>query len=146
MCAECPEKFLDMRADLSFGLGGATCDTNRWSEFLGHAQEQLNYRLRSDALNGTGPTSNTAIAYSELGIAQALMKQYEEGVRNCDKSIELYTMQPDVVKGEFFPAFPHIHRALALVGAGRPQEGERGLLDLIAWEENHIKPNQTDFK
>ncbi|RSM15769.1 hypothetical protein CDV31_004870 [Fusarium ambrosium] len=146
ICETSPSDFLDLRADLSFGLGGATCDTNRWAKFLEHANDQLHYRLLSDTANGVPPSSNTAIAYSELGIAQALMKQYEEGVRNCDTAIELYATQPDVIDGSFFPAFPHIHRALALVGAGRPQEGERGLLDLIAWHEARFDPQHTEFK
>lgn len=146
MCEDSPDDFLDLRADLSFGLGGATCDTNKWPEFLVHAQDQLHYRLRSDFAKGIPPTSNTAIAYSELGLPQALMKQYEEGVRNCDKAIQLYAEQPDVVDGSFFPAFPHIHRALALVGAGRPQEGEQGLLNLIAWHDGHLGVGQPDFK
>lgn len=146
MCADSPNDFLDLRADLSFGLGGATCDTNRWSEFLVHAQDQLHYRLRSDAAASIPPSSNTAIAYSELGLAQALMKEYEDGVHNCDKAIQLYARQPDVIDGSYFPAFPHLHRALALVGAGRPQEGERGLLEFIGWHEARYGPGQTDFK
>ncbi|GES60666.1 tetratricopeptide repeat-domain-containing protein [Aspergillus terreus] len=146
MCADSPDDFLGLRADLAFGLGGANCDTNRWSEFLKHAQDQLDYRLRSDAANGISPNSNTAIAYSELGLAQALMKQYEEGVKNCDKAIRIYASQPEVIDHSFFPAFPNIHRALALVGAGRPQEGERGLLDLIAWHEARFGSGHTEFK
>ena len=89
MCKSSQEDPLDLRADLSFNLGGVTCDTNKWPEFLIHAQEQLDYRLRSDQAKGIAPTSNTVIAYSELGIAQTLMKQYEDGVKNCDKSIKL---------------------------------------------------------
>jgi len=146
MCAGSPNDFLDLRADISFVLGNATCDTNKWSEFLGHAQDQLDYRLRSDAANGISPTSKTAIAYSELGLAQALMKQYEDGVINCDKAIELYANQPEVVDGSFSPAFPYIHRALALVGAGRPQDGEQGLLGLIKWHEARFGPSHTEFK
>ncbi|OBT69736.1 hypothetical protein VE03_00897 [Pseudogymnoascus sp. 23342-1-I1] len=146
ICADSPNDFLDLRADLSFGLGGATCDTNRWSEFIVHARDQLDYRLRSDDAAGILPTSNTAIAYSELGIAQALMKQYEDGVNNCNEAIRIYAMQTDVIDGSFFPAFPHLHRALALVGAGRPQEGERGLLDLIRWHETRFATDHTEFK
>ncbi|KAJ8133596.1 hypothetical protein O1611_g23 [Lasiodiplodia mahajangana] len=146
LCADSPNDFLDLRADLSFGLGGATCDTNRWPEFLVNAQDQLDYRLRSDAAAGNLPTSNTAIAYSELGLAQALMGDYGGGVQNCDKAIQLYAKQPEVIKGTFFPAFPHIHRALALVGAGRPEEGERGLLELIGWHETQFGPRHTEFK
>jgi hypothetical protein len=74
------------------------------------------------------------------------MRQYEDGVQNCDRAIQLYATQPEVVNGSFFPAFPHIHRALALAGAERPQEGERGLLDLIAWHETRFGPQHTEFK
>ena len=145
MCGDSPE-FLDLRADLSFGLGGATCDTNRWSEFLVHAKDQLEYRLRADAAAKSPATSNTAIAYSELGLALALMKQYEDGVCNCDKALAIYARQPEVIDGSFRPAFPNIHRALALVGAGRPQEGEQGLLELIKLHETRLLRGQTDFK
>ncbi|KAL8639488.1 MAG: hypothetical protein Q9226_008864 [Calogaya cf. arnoldii] len=146
MCASSPEDFLDLRADLSFGLGGATCDTNRWPEFLVHAQEQLDCRLRSDFAKGSPPTSNTAIAYSELGLAQTLMKQYEEGILNCEKAIEIYKVQPDVIDGSFSPAFPNLHHALALVGAGRPQGAEEGLLRLIQWHEVRFGSSHTEFK
>ena len=146
ICAESPDDVLDLRADLSFGLGSAACDTNRWPEFLVHAQDQLDYRLRSDVANSNAPASKTAIAYSELGLALALMGEYEDGVQNCDRAIQLYANQADVVDGSFFPAFPEIHRALALVGAGRPQEGEQGLLNLIAWHETRFGPQHTEFK
>lgn len=146
MCQTSISDFLDLRADLAFGLGGATCDTNRWPEFLRHAQKQLEYRLQSDSTNKRLPNSDTAIAYSELGLAQALMKEYAEGERNCDKSIQIYASQPEVLDGSFVPAFPHIHRALVLVSAGRPQDGEPGLLALIKWHEERFGADHREFK
>jgi hypothetical protein len=74
------------------------------------------------------------------------MKQYEDGVQNCDKALTLYASQPEVLDGSFFPAFPRIHRALALVGAGRPLEGEKGMLELIEWHRAQFGPEHHEFK
>jgi hypothetical protein len=74
------------------------------------------------------------------------MKHYGDGVTDCDKAIELYKLQPEVIDGSFFPAFPHLHRALALVGAGRPLEGEKGVLGIIEWHRDRFGPEHHEFK
>ncbi|KAJ5799666.1 uncharacterized protein N7518_001734 [Penicillium psychrosexuale] len=127
LCENNSEAMLDLRADIAFNLANVASETNQFQSCLKHVREHLHLRLRLDAGNELA-SADTGIAYSSLGLGLLLTGKYEEAVKQCDKSIEIYGKRPETLDNTFYPTFPHIHRALALTGAGRPGDAEDGLL------------------
>lgn len=143
ICSESPQYMLDTRADIVFNLANVASETNNFPGTLEYVKEHLDLRLRLDE-GKLLPSADTGIAYSSLGLGLLLTGNYEEAVRQCDISIEIYSQQPDTLDGSFYPTFPHIHRAMALTGAGRPQDAEQGLLGIIQWREAQYGPDDTE--
>ena len=134
---------LDLRADIAFNLANIASETNQFSACLTYVREHLELRLRIDA-NKPMLSADSGIAYSSLGLGLLLTGQYEEAVQHCDKSLEIYAMQPECLDGSFFPTFPYVHRALALTGAGRPLDAQEGLLAVVRWREAHYGRDDTE--
>ena len=143
ICLTAPQLTLDLRADIAFNLANVASETNQFPVCLRHVREHLELRLAIDR-DKSMPSADTGIAYSSLGLGLLLTGQYEDAVQQCDKSIQIYMMQPECLDGSFYPTFPHIHRALALAGAGRPLDAEEGLLSVIRWRETHFGPDDTE--
>jgi tetratricopeptide (TPR) repeat protein len=133
---------LDLRADIAFNLANIASETNQFKICLKHVRDHLRLR-RSLDIGKPLASADTGIAYSSLGLGLLLTGDYEEAIKQCDKSIEIYEKRPETLDRTFYPTFPHIHRALALVGAGRPQEAEAGLLGVLHWREEHCGPDDV---
>lgn len=133
----------DLRADIAFNLANVASETNQFKVCLRHVREHLKLRLLLDA-NNPLPSADTGIAYSSLGLGLLLTGDYEEAVKQCDISLGIYERRPETLDGSFYPTFPHIHRALALAGAGRPSEAEDGLLGVLQWREEQFGPDDVE--
>ena len=134
---------LDIRADIVFNLANVASETNQHQACLKYVREHLDIRLSLDVGKALA-SADTGIAYSSLGLGLLLTGDYDEAVKQCDISIGIYERRPETLNGSFCPTFPHVHRALALAGAGRPQEAEDGLLGVLRWREEHFGPDDIE--
>ncbi|KAJ5949540.1 hypothetical protein N7454_001124 [Penicillium verhagenii] len=143
LCEMVPEVMADLRADIAFNLANVASETNQFPACLKYVREHLRLRISLDGGNEL-PSADTGIAYSSLGLGLLLNGDYEGAVEQCDISLKIYEKRPELLDGSFYPTFPHIHRSLALVGAGRPAEAEDGLIGVLRWREGQYGPDDVE--